>query len=127
MIEEFEQTKRMIEQVGFARIHVFPYSPRPGTPAAEYPGQLPAAVKEQRARELISLGSRVSDAYLDSWNGLETSLIPEEKVDGCWEGYTPEYIRVRLDSTEQCRPGQPVEVRLVKAGPRLMDGEIIDE
>ena len=124
---EFEETKRMIEKIGFARIHVFPYSPRPFTPAAQMPGQLSAAEKERRARELIDLGRRVSSDYLSSWAGSAATLIPEEKVNGRWEGYTPEYIRVRLNEDACCLPGQPVRVRLQKADPPVMNGEIIDE
>ena len=126
-LDEFEETKKMIETVGFSRIHVFPYSPRPGTPAAELPGQLPKEEKERRARELISLGNRVGSAYLSAWAGRETVLLPEEKIDGRWEGYTPEYIRVRLDASARCSQGSPVRIRLVKAGPRRMDGVIIEK
>ena len=122
---EFEETKAMIRRVGFARIHVFPYSPRPGTPAAEMPGQLSPAEKERRARELIAMGNQVAKKYLTGWIGRETSLLPEEQVNDHWEGYTPEYIRVRLDSGEKCIPGVPVRVRLLSAGPRLMSGQII--
>ena len=125
--EEFAETKRMIETVGFARIHVFPYSPRPDTPAASMPGQLSPEVKEQRARELIALGRSVAQKYLETWTGLETTLIPEEKQGACWEGYTPEYIRVRLRENDHCQPGRPVRIRLLKAGPRFMSGEIIDQ
>ena len=126
-VEEFEETKKMIETVGFARIHVFPYSPRPGTPAAEMPLQLSAAEKENRARELIAVGNRIAAQYLDTWTGLETTLLPEEQVNGCWEGYTPEYIRVRLDKSDTCVPGVPVRVRLEKVCSRRMSGKIITE
>ena len=124
--KEFEETKRMIEKVGFARIHVFPYSPRPGTPAASMQDQLPAAEKERRARELIALGHSVASGYLDSWDGLDSILVPEELVEGCWEGYTPEYIRVRLMKGERCQSGKPVRIRLSSDGPRVMRGKIID-
>ena len=123
---EFEETRRMIEKVGFARIHVFPYSARPDTPAASMPGQLPSAEKERRARELIALGRTVARRYLETWSGQESDLIPEEQVDGCWEGYTPEYVRVRLRNTDCCVPGHPVRIRLLRAGPRVMSGEIIE-
>ena len=124
-IAEYDETASMIERIGFARIHVFPYSPRPGTPAASFPGQLPKAEKERRARELISLGNKISESYMNSWIGLETSVLPEKKVSGCWEGYTPEYIRVRLDNSDQCRPGVPEKVHLLKALPRMMCGKKI--
>ena len=126
-VHEFEETKQMIRKVGFARIHVFPYSSRPDTPAASMPGQLTFAEKERRARELIALGREMSQAYLHTWEGLETTIIPEEIAGGCWEGYTPEYIRVRLREEDQCRSGSPVRVRLLKADHRIMRGEIIQQ
>ena len=124
--DEYEETRRMIEKIGFARIHVFPYSARPDTPAAGMPGQLSSEVKERRTRELIALGRRVAREYLLTWKGLESTLIPEDKINGCWEGYTPEYIRVRLRPDDRCLPGLPVRIRLLDAGPRGMSGEIIE-
>ena len=124
---EFEETKRMIETVGFARIHVFPYSARPDTPAAAMPGQLPAAEKERRARELIALGRRVAERYLETWTGLESAMIPEEMINGCWEGYTPEYIRVRLHNGSSCKAGRPVRIRLLNTDQGVMNAVIIDE
>ena len=122
---EFEETKDMIRKVGFARIHVFPYSPRPQTPAAELPGQLTSAEKERRARELIALGRQVAREYLRTWTGLETDLVPEEMVNGCWEGYTPEYIRVRLDQEDVCQSGVPVRIRLLGENTGGMLGKLI--
>lgn len=124
-VSEFEETKSLISRIGFSRIHVFPYSARPHTPAAEMPGQLSSEEKEHRARELIALGNRVSKEYLTTWIGRESSLLPEEKINGQWEGYTPEYIRVRLDPNDECTPGIPVRVRLLNAGPRFMSGQVI--
>ena len=110
--EEYRQTRDFIQQVGFARIHVFPYSPREGTPAAEMPGQLSPALKEQRSRELIELGKLVARQYLETWLDRETVLLPEEQVKGRWEGYTPEYIRVSLAPGISCVSGVPRTVRL---------------
>ena len=125
--EEFAETCRMIEKVGFARIHVFPYSPRPDTPAAMMENQLPAALKEDRARQLIALGESVAAAYLQQWFGRTSVILPEEKVRGCWEGYTPEYIRVRLPKEADCVSGEPLRVTLTSVHSRMMCGEIIQE
>ena len=122
---EFEETKDMIRKIGFARIHVFPYSPRPGTPAAGMPGQLTSAEKEKRARDLIALGRQVAREYLLTWIGLDTDFLPEEEIDGSWEGYTPEYIRVRLEQAASCHSGKPVRVRLLGIIPGGMRGELI--
>ena len=122
---EFRETEDMIRKVGFARIHVFPYSARPDTPAAAMPGQLTAAEKEERARKLIAVGKETARGYLRSWIGGRSVILPEEQVNGCWEGYTPEYIRVRMEPGSACFPGIPAEVRLTAVESRGMRGEII--
>ena len=123
--QEYAETREMIRKVGFARIHVFPYSPRPGTPAAAMPHQLSTALKETRARELIALGHETALLYLRNWEGREADVLPETRSTKGWEGYTPEYIRVQLDPDADCRSGVPVRVRLCEADSRGMRGEII--
>ena len=122
---EFRETEEMIRKVGFARIHVFPYSARPNTPAAAMENQLPAALKEERARKLIAVGNTVAREYLRSWLGQESFILPEEQVNGCWEGYTPEYIRVRMEPDSPCLSGVPAGIRLTAVESRGMRGEII--
>ena len=125
--EEFQQTADLIRRVGFARIHVFPYSPRPCTPAAEMPGQLSESEKQQRARKLIAIGNETARLYRASWVGKQTVLLPEERVDGCWEGYTPEYIRVRMNPGTVCDSGVPVRIQIISADQPTAVGRIIDE
>ena len=109
---EFLETVDMIRRIKYARIHVFPFSPRAGTPAASMQGQLSSAEKECRARKLIALGDEVSRSYLETWLNRTAELLPEEKIRGCWEGYTPEYIRVTLPPEVECRSGIALPVRL---------------
>lgn len=120
--EEFNETRDFIRKVSFARIHVFPYSPRPGTPAAEMPGQLSDAVKQARARELIAVGKETALCFQRRWTGRETVLLPEEKVEGCWEGYSPEYLRIRLRPEDVCTAGEPVRVRIQSVSPDYLNG-----
>lgn len=125
--EEYAETKAFVRRMGYARIHVFPFSPREGTPAAKMPDQLSSAEKEARARELIALGEKLSRAYQQTWIGEASSVLPEEAIQGCWEGYTPEYIRVTLPPQAVCQPGQPIPVRLTGLTPRGMSAEIISQ
>ena len=125
--DEFRETAEMIEKVGFSRIHVFPYSSRPFTPAAEMPGQLTETEKQKRCRELIAVGERTARAYSRSWVGRETELIPEEKVGGSWEGYTPEYLRIRLQPEDVCISGRPVRIRIISSEQPVLTGQIIEK
>ncbi len=122
---EYEETRQVIRDVGYAKIHVFPYSPREGTKAAVMPGQLSKAVKEQRTRELIALGEETAAAYRKIWLGKESTVLIEEMADGCWQGYTPEYIHVTLADCPACIPGHIVSVRLTAEKGEGMTGEII--
>lgn len=122
--KEYEETRRAIEAVGFAKIHVFPYSPREGTPAASLPGQLPRLIKEQRARELIALGEETARAYREKWVGRQVSVLFEEpREDGLWEGYTPEYIRMLVPGGAQ---GCILPVRVTGLDGEGLLGEICE-
>ena len=123
--EEFRETEAFIREVGFARIHVFPYSPRPGTPAAEDPAQLSDSLKQERARILIAAGRCSARLYQDRWIGREVELLPEEKVDGCWEGYTREYLRVRMVPGSACECGEPLRIIIRESGKEGLIGESI--
>ena len=123
--EEFNETREMIRKVGFARIHVFPFSLRPGTPASEMPGQLSDSLKQARSRELIALGKEVALCYQRQWIGRETVLLPEEQVNNCWEGYSPEYLRIRLNPEAICVSGEPVRVRILSVSPHALGGVMI--
>ena len=123
--EEYQQTRRMIETVGYAKIHVFPYSQREGTKAAVMPNQLPNALKDQRARELIALGETTARAYHESWLGCTaTVLVEEQDAVGNWLGYTPEYIQVTLPDCPACRNGAVVSVKLTALDGEGMEGEL---
>ena len=124
--EEYRQTRDMIRFVGYAKIHVFPYSQREGTPAAAMPGQLSAAEKERRARELIALGEETALAYREGWLGQTAPVLLEEQdAQGCWLGYTPEYIHVTVPNDPACRQGALVTVALTSLAEGGMAGSII--
>ena len=124
--EEYQQTRDMIRFVGYAKIHVFPYSQREGTPAAAMPGQLSAAEKERRARELIALGEETALAYREGWLGQTAPVLLEEQdAQGCWLGYTPEYIQVTVPNDPACRQGALVNVALTSLAEGGMAGSII--
>ncbi len=92
--EEFAETLAFLEKCAFAELHVFPYSRRPGTPAAKMPGQLGNAVKESRSRTAIALGEKLSRAYRQSLEGHVLPVLFEQPEDGFFTGHTPNYLKV---------------------------------
>ncbi len=98
--EEHRKTLAFAEKMAFARMHVFPYSQRKGTKAAEMPGQVPKAVREKRAQELIALGERMAKEYLHAAIGSVQDVLIEHSENGWGEGYTGTYIRTRAPGKE---------------------------
>lgn len=108
--EEFRLTLDFCREVGFAKLHVFPFSARAGTPAATMPGQLPNAVKEARARELIGLGETLGQDYRKGLLGSAQEVLFEEEKDGVAGGYTPQYMQVQVPGGQK---GKLAQVRLL--------------
>ena len=100
---EWQQTLDFVRQIGFGQIHIFPYSPRPGTKAATLPDQVPATVKRARSQQLHELARRLKGETLDRRLGAEATLLVEGRHGGDpagdWFGYTPDYLPARLPAT----------------------------
>ena len=92
--EEFEQSLEFIRKCGFADMHIFPYSRRPGTPADKMPGQHPNAVKEERSHAAIAVAQEMSLAYREALVNTEMEVLFEEREDGFYTGHTPNYMKV---------------------------------
>lgn len=96
--EEFAQTRQFLEKVCFYETHIFKYSRRKGTRAAEMGGQIPEEIKTERSRILQELNQRNMKAYEDSFKGKTVEVLFEEKTetDGVeyYTGHTREYLTV---------------------------------
>ncbi|MGN0969027.1 MAG: radical SAM protein, partial [Oscillospiraceae bacterium] len=94
--EEFTQTLAFLEACQFSSMHIFPYSPRPGTPAAALKEQVSAAVKEERAHRAAQAAQVLERRYLDSLVGCTLSVLFEQDENGCSKGHAPNYVEVRV-------------------------------
>ncbi|WP_076005091.1 tRNA (N(6)-L-threonylcarbamoyladenosine(37)-C(2))-methylthiotransferase MtaB [Dehalogenimonas formicexedens] len=97
---EFEDSFRFIEQIGFSRLHVFPYSPRPGTLAASMPDQVEHSAVKPRVARLLKLGRQCEAWFKGKFKGQFLEVLVEAREEGRWVGYTDNYIRVSVDSDE---------------------------
>ena len=101
--EEFETTRSFLEQIGFFEIHIFKYSLRKGTRAAQMPQQVPEDVKHARSEQLFSDQAPRNEAFLNWYLGKEVQVLLEEKVSfGETEylvGYTKEYVKAAVLAT----------------------------
>ena len=91
--EEFAASLDFIRRCGFAQMHIFPYSVRPGTPAAKME-QVPKAVKEERARRAAAVAEELRAAWLERWVGETLTVLFEEEKEGLWRGHAPNYTEV---------------------------------
>ncbi len=115
-LEDFRQSLAFVEEMAFSALHVFPYSRRPGTPAAAMAGQVPAQEKKRRAREAGALARALRRRYLDRQVGRELEVLFEEERDGLWQGHAPNYVLVRA-------PGQDLHNRLRTVTVTAVRGE----
>ncbi|MEL7646735.1 MAG: tRNA (N(6)-L-threonylcarbamoyladenosine(37)-C(2))-methylthiotransferase MtaB [Sedimentibacter sp.] len=97
--EEFIETVEFVKEVRFSRIHVFKYSIREGTKAAEMKNQVDDLVKSKRSKVLIDLGEEISREFMEKFVGRDLSVLVEtEKKEKLFEGYTTNYLKVLLKS-----------------------------
>ncbi len=92
--EEFRETYEFSKQMRFARIHVFPYSPRPGTAAANMPRQVPEKIKKQRSQQMLALAEENVKKFQQEFLGRTLEVLWEKKAGGVWSGLTGNYIKV---------------------------------
>ena len=93
--EDFRESYAFAEEIGFAKIHVFPYSPKRGTPAAARKDQLLNAVKAERSHTLIQLSDKMAADFLADAVGTDAEVLYERAVgDGIYEGHTTNYMKV---------------------------------
>ena len=117
---DFDVTCNFVKQCGFAKMHIFPYSKRKGTPAAARQDQIPENVKKQRAEKLAELDREMQQAYFSQNVGtnhavlVEQPVITDKNATGFVEGLTESYIRVELPGrVEIC--GKVVNIKITEA------------
>ncbi len=107
---EFEATLAFIRRCGFARMHIFPYSVRPGTPAAEM-RQVPKAVKAERARRAAEAAKEMCRTYLEGCVGQRYEVLFEQPAgDGLFLGHAPNYAEVQVEGEALHNAVRPVRI-----------------
>ena len=122
--EEFQQTLDFIQKCAFSAMHIFPYSKRPGTPAAKLPGQVLNAVKEERAHRAAQIARTMQDTYLYSWVGETVPVLFEEEREGLWRGHTTRYCEVAVQSAQPLH-NQLRQVRITGRDGGALQGVLV--
>lgn len=126
--DEFERTYQFLTDIKFAKMHVFKFSPRKGTPAASFEGQVEGTVKEARSARMLELSERCALEYNSGFIGSDIPVLYEQEVkgkDGFFEGLTPNYIRV-VSRGNNSLTGNITMTKLLKAEGDYIVGETAD-
>lgn len=107
--EEFEKTYQFLQEIKFYKMHIFKYSPRKGTKAAQMEGQIDSKIKEQRSKKLIELSNKNTKEYNEEYIGKEVEVLWEEQKNGYYQGHTPNYILALVESKKD------LENKIIKA------------
>jgi threonylcarbamoyladenosine tRNA methylthiotransferase MtaB len=120
----FQKSYHFVRELAFARLHVFPYSPRPGTAAARMPDQVAPQARAERARALRQLGAQQARAFQRQFVGRTLPVLWEKPdAEGLWRGHTDNYLSVRtVCETDLFNRITPT--RLVEALGQELEGEI---
>lgn len=96
---DFARSLEFVREMGFAKVHVFPYSPREGTVAARMPEQIPSPEKRRRAALMGETAAACRRAFLRSQVGKVMPVLFERSADPAWHrGYTPNYTPVKISA-----------------------------
>ncbi len=123
---EFEATYEFLKGIKLSKMHIFKYSKRTGTKAAEMPFQVDGLIKEERSKKLIELNNALEVEFMEKFLGREMKVLYEEAISGkenTYVGYTENYIKVITESDENLE-GKIVPTKLVAVKQENMVGII---
>src|ERR1700674_114636 len=121
---EFEESLATVAALDFAKVHVFPFSPRPGTAAAALPDAVPPAEQRQRMARMMAVAERSEQAFRTAHLGRRVMVLWERPKGDCGQGLTDTYIRVFSRDGAALR-NQLVEVELAALAPGGMIGRLV--
>lgn len=126
--DDFNSSVDFVRSIGFAKAHIFPYSCRDGTPAAEFPDQLSDEEKKHRAAVMAEVAEASQKEFLQSQVGKAYPVLFErEKIDGFPNGYTPNYTKVKIFTkySDKSLRNQIFYVKIIKLENDYCIGELI--
>ena len=95
--ELFEKSIEEVKKIGFAKIHVFPYSERKGTKSMELPNHIPGNIKKERSRKMLEVSKELEIEYFNKFIGKDLDVLIENIKDGSSFGHTGNYLHVKIN------------------------------
>jgi tRNA-2-methylthio-N6-dimethylallyladenosine synthase len=124
---QYAATYRLLEELRFDMVHVAAYSPRPGTPSARLPDDVPPEEKERRRKAVDDLQECIVGEINARLLGQSVEVLVEERHKGKWRGRTRTNKLVFFDIGDEDWTGELAQVRITRTGPWSMQGEVISE
>ena len=118
--DEFNETCEFSKEIGFSKIHVFPYSRRKGTKADSMPNQIDEQVKKERVAKLMEVSDELEKKYLDKFINKEVEVLVEKTIDGISIGHTDNYLQVEIGSA--CERNSLVNVLIKERDNKVLKG-----
>lgn len=122
--EDFKKSCEFMEEIGFARSHVFVYSVREGTAAAKRTDKVNPEIQQQRSRIMQKICETTEKEFLQSQVGTVAKVLLETNVDGVWEGYSENYTRIKIPNSN-VNEGDIVTVKIISFEDDYCLGNII--
>ena len=119
--ENFMETCDFAKEIGFSKIHVFPYSRRNGTKADTMPNQIDEKIKKERVNTLIEISNELEKKYLDNFIGKEVEVLTEVTKDNKSIGHTENYLKVVING--EFEKNSLVKVLIKKRIDNYLEGE----
>lgn len=126
--EEFNITYEFLKEIKLSKMHIFKYSPRKGTKAAEMKNQIDGKIKDERSSKLIELDKKLEREFMSKFIGESMSVLYEQKhngQEGVYEGYTANYIKVVANSNEEIQE-QIINTKFIEIKGEQIQGIVIE-
>ena len=130
-VNDFMDSYNLLDELAFSRLHVFPYSPRPGTEAVFFKNRVPERERDERVHSLLKLSEKLFLNYAALWEGKEAEIVVESMDNSGISGITSNYLPVKVNKStgkpwpEAVRKRSLVRVKILKAG-EICKGELIN-
>lgn len=122
--EEFQETLDFVKEIGFAKVHIFCYSKREGTPAAKMENQVPEHIKSERSKRLSAAAELAAESFFEKQVVRVEKVLLEQKKDGLFEGYTENYTPVKVKADDRLK-GEIVKVKIISSSKEGCLGELV--
>ena len=121
--DDFRQCLMFVDEMAFADMHIFKYSPRENTPAASFSGQIEASVKDKRSKAMAAVAEKNMLKFMERFVGTEMSVLLEEQdKKGYWEGHTDNYLKI-LCQIDNAHKGEMRKIKVTQLNKHSLYGE----